>query len=127
MSHQKVVGVLCRDDSDSLSEDEEFCPQSVLDKLPCYTARQKKYLLRHGYDFKNLLKKSLHDRFNPSFSDLFTKDTSKVAMLEREKNGQPKMIKLAEDIGFTTDLVYGEDGFLNVDLSVFREEFWNVE
>ena len=211
MSHQKVVGVLCRDDSDSLSEDEEFCPQSVLDKLPCYTGRPKltkeelkmkhsytfdpepvkawreitdymviqecndvlwgkisqhigrvhgyrnrlflyrnRYsklvhliermlcqhkcyyfpktcLLRHGYDFKNLLKKSLHDRFNPSFSDLFTKDTSKVAMLEREKNGQPRMIKLAEDIGFTTDLVYGEDGFLNVDLSVFREEFWNVE
>ena len=48
-------------------------------------------------------------------------------MLEREKNGQPRMIKLAEDIGFTTDLEYGEDGFLNVDISVFTEEFWDLE
>ena len=41
MSHQKIVGVLCRDDSDSLSECEEFCPQAVIDKLPCYTGRPK--------------------------------------------------------------------------------------
>ena len=41
MSHQKIVGVLCRDDSDSLSEGEEFCPQSVIDKLPLYTGQPK--------------------------------------------------------------------------------------
>ena len=58
----------------------------------------------------------MHDKFDPKFSNLFAKDTSKVAILERETNGRPKMIKLAEDIGFTTDLEYNEEGFLNADV-----------
>ena len=58
---------------------------------------------------------------------MFDKDTSKVAMLERETNGRPKMIKLAEVIGFTTELEYDEEGFLNIDVSVFREELWKSE
>ena len=41
MSNQKIVGVLCPDDSESLSEGEEFCPQDVIDKLPCYAGRSK--------------------------------------------------------------------------------------
>ena len=211
MSHQKIVGVLCRDDSDSLSECEEFCPQAVIDKLPCYTGRPKltkdeikmkrtytydpepvkawrevtdymvikecndglwskiserigrvhgymntlflyrnrnsklvhiiermlcqnkcyyfpnKCFLKHGYDFKNLLQKTLHEKFNPKFSNLFVKNSCKVPMLERGKNGRPKMIKLAEDIGLTTELEYNEEGFLDIDISVFREEMWNDE
>ena len=35
------------------------------------------------------------------------------------------MIKLADDIGFTTDLDYDESGFLKVDFPVFKEFFWN--
>ena len=98
----------------------------MLCKNKCYYFPNK-CLLKHGYDFKNLLKKSLHEKFDPKFSNLFAKDTTKVAMLERETNGRPKMIKLAEDIGFTTDLEYNKEGFLNVDVSVFREELWNSE
>ena len=42
---------------------------------------------------------------------LIRKDASKVAVLERAKHGPPNMIKLAEDIGYTTDLEYDKDGF----------------
>ena len=34
MSHSKFVGVLCADDSDSLSEGEEYLPESEVSKLP---------------------------------------------------------------------------------------------
>ena len=37
------------------------------------------------------------------------------------------MIKLANDIGITTELDYDEDGFLNVDMSVFDEFYWKDE
>ena len=211
MSNEKLVGVLCPDDSDSLSECEEFYPESLLEKQPWDSGRTKltkeelkmkttytydpepvkawreitdymaiqecneglwskisqcigkhhKYrnslflyrnrhselvnvierilcpkncyffpancLFKHGYDFKNLLKRNLHQRFSPSFENLFQHDVTKVVQLERLKHGPPNMIKLAEDIGFTTSLEYDEDGFLRVDLSVFTEKFWDKE
>ena len=153
MSNEKLVGVLCPDDSDSLSECEEFYPESLLEKQPWDSGRTKltkeelkmkttytydpepvkawreitdymaiqecneglwskisqcigkhhKYrnslflyrnrhselvnviermlcpkncyffpancLFKHGYDFKNLLKRKLHQRFSPSFEN----------------------------------------------------------
>jgi hypothetical protein len=74
-----------------------------------------------------LLSKKLHQNFSPAFETLFRKDVSKVAKLERARNGQPNMIKLANDIGITTELEYDEDGFLNVDMSVFDELYWKDE
>ena len=84
-------------------------------------------IFNHGYDFKNLLNRKLHQRFSPEFENLFRKDERKVAVLERAKHGPPNMIKLAEDIGYTTDLEYDKDGFLIIDMSVFNESFWNDE
>ena len=211
MSHEKLVGVLCADDSDHLSDGEEFFPESDLEKLPWDNTRKKltadelkmkrtysydpepvkawreitdymaikecndnlwstisnyvgKHLgytnslclyrerhsevvrlierelcpkkcyyfpanciFNHGHDFKNLLNRKLHKRFNPEFENLFKKDENKVAVLERAKHGPPNMIKLAEDIGYTTKLEYDKDGFLIVDMSVFDERFWNDE
>ena len=84
-------------------------------------------IFNHGYDFKNLLNRKLHQRFSPEFENLFRKDERKVAVLERAKHRPPNMIKLAEDIGYTTDLEYDKDGFLIIDMSVFNESFWNDE
>ena len=84
-------------------------------------------IFNHGYDFKNLLNRKLHQRFSPEFENLFRKDERKVAVVERAKHGPPNMIKLAEDIGYTTKLEYDKDGFLIVDMSVFDERFWNDE
>ena len=41
MSYEKLVGVLCADDSDSLSECEEFYPETLLEKLPWDNSRIK--------------------------------------------------------------------------------------
>ena len=206
-----MVGVLSPDDSDSLSECEEFYPESLLEKLPWGSSHTKltkeeikmkttysydpepvkawreitdymaikecnealwtkiskcigphhqyrnslflyrnghsklvniierilcprncyffptNCLFKHGYDFKNLLKRKLHQRFSPSFENLFKHDVTKVVQLERLKHGPPNMIKLAEDIGFTTRLEYDEEDILQVDFSVFNEKFWNEE
>ena len=41
-----------------------LCPKQ------CYFFPEK-CLFSHGYDFKNLLRKDLHERFNPEFENLF--------------------------------------------------------
>ena len=41
MSNEKLVGVLCADDSDSLSECEEFYPETLIAKLPWDNSRIK--------------------------------------------------------------------------------------
>ena len=53
----------------------------------------KKCLLSHGYDFKDLLKRSLHDRFNPGFEELFNINRNKKVQLERPSFGPPNMIQ----------------------------------
>ena len=82
-----------------------------------------KCFLKHGYDLKYLMKKSLHDDYGPQFKDLFNRKEDGIK-LEVEKNGRPKLWELAEKIGFTTPLDYDGDGFLKVDFTVFQEKFW---
>ena len=41
MSHKKLVGVVCADDSDSLSDFEEFYPESLVEKYPWDMSRTK--------------------------------------------------------------------------------------
>ena len=41
MSHEKLVGVVCADDSDSLSDFEEFYPESLVEKHPWDMSRTK--------------------------------------------------------------------------------------
>ena len=48
MSHSKLVGVLCADDSDSLSEGEEYLPESEVNKLPWGNIGPKLTKLRLG-------------------------------------------------------------------------------
>ena len=86
-----------------------------------------KCLFAHGYDFKNLLKRSLHQRFSPAFENLFASDNNKIVELERLSYGPPNLIKLADDIGINTVLEYDDEGFLQIDISVFNEHFWNDE
>ena len=97
-----------------------LCPKQ------CYFFPEK-CLFSHGYDFKNLLRKDLHERFNPAFENLFKINKNKKVELERLSFGPPNMIKLAEDIGINSVLNYDEHGFLQVDISVFEEKFWNEE
>ena len=82
--------------------------------------------LAHGFDFKNLMKKSLHDKYNPTFENIFKEQNSNVE-LEVEPSGRPKLLKLAEDIGFNTALEYDADGILEANFHVFKEQFWKKE
>ena len=55
MSHNKLVGVFCADDSDSLSEGEEFCPESEIDKLPwgnrCANLTKDELKMKNTYSY----------------------------------------------------------------------------
>ena len=95
----------------------------IICKNKCYFCPEKCFL-KHGYDFKQLLKKTLHAEHN--IESLFKKPGNDVK-LEHETNGRPKLWKLAEEIGLNTDLSYDEHGYLKVDYSVLQEKFWNGE
>ena len=100
--------------------------QQILCDKNCYFFPEKCFL-GHGYDFKDLLKKSLHNKFNPQFENLFKDNNSTSVELELEQNGRPKLFKLAVDIGFDTEIDYTDEGILKVDFSVFNEQFWKYE
>ena len=80
--------------------------------------------MAHGYDFKNLLRKSLHEEFSPHFEKIFEGCEFKVVTLEVTDYGAPNMLKLAEDINFNNALVQDEEEMLKVNISVFTEESW---
>jgi hypothetical protein len=95
----------------------------IICKNNCYFFPEKCFL-KHGYDLKSLMKKSLHTDHNIEI--LFQKTKNDVR-LKHETNGRPKLWELAEDIGFNTELSYDDDGYLQVDYSLLKEEFWKAK
>ena len=91
----------------------------------CYFFPNKCFM-RHEYqhDLKSLMKKSLHDKFNPYFEKIFENCTSKNVTLELTEYGAPLLMKLAEDIGFNTNLDYDHKGVLKINFSLLTEEIW---
>jgi hypothetical protein len=94
----------------------------IICKKNCYFLPGK-CSFKHGYDFKSLMKRSLHEEHGPGFKSLFYEKKDDIK-LEVERNGRPKLWELAEKIGFNTVLEYDDDGLLKVDFSVFQEKFW---
>ena len=82
-----------------------------------------KCVLKHGHDLKYLMRKSLHDKYGPQFTNLFNKKVDGIK-IEVERNGRPKLWELAEKIAFNTPLEYDEDGYLKVDYIVLQEKYW---
>ena len=82
---------------------------------------------QHSLDFKDLLKKDLHDRFHPYFEDYMMKDSKNVPILKYNESHQPKVYELCESIGITTKLEYNADGYLDLNLDLFCEQLWDYE
>ena len=82
---------------------------------------------QHTSDFKELLKKELHDKFNPVFKNLIMKDASEAVHLAYNQYHQPKVYELCEAVGFTTKLEYNSDGYLDLNYDLFCEELWDFE
>ena len=97
--------------------------ERIICKNGCYYFPEKCFI-SHGYDLKNILRKSLHEELNPYFEKIFKDCDSKDVTLELTDFGAPKLLKLAEDIGFNTVLEYDEEDMLKINLSVLKEEFW---
>ena len=72
------------------------------------------------------MNKTLHDAQTSEFKELF-KEAKDGLKIEHDVIGRPNLWKLAEEIGFNTPLEYNEDGYLNVDYSVFEEKYWNEQ
>ena len=101
--------------------DRLVCPRN------CYYDPEKCFFDdQHTYDYKELLRKDLHERFNPEFAKLFVKDDKEIKLKRMESN-HPDTTKLIEDIGFTTKLVYDSKGYLVVNFDAIQKKFWDYE
>ena len=97
----------------------------IICKNKCYFLPDKCFL-KHGFDLKILMSKSLHDQQPSEFKALF-KESNCDLKIEHDIIGRPNLWKLAEEIGFNTPLEYDDDGFLKIDYSVFEETYWNTQ
>ena len=101
--------------------DRLICPRN------CYYDPEKCFFDdQHTHDYRELLRKDLHDRFNPEFAELFKKDDKEIKLTRMESN-HPDTTKLIQDIGFTTELVYDSNGYLLVNCESIQKKFWDYE
>ena len=81
----------------------------------------------HTSNFKDLMKKDLHDAMNPQFENLLSKDSGSIPILQYNESHHPKTYELCENIGFNTDLEYNDEGFLDLNYDLFCPQLWQNE
>ena len=79
----------------------------------------------HTFHFKDLMKKELHEKFYPTFDNIINKRNEEEVVLEYDGLNPPKTDKLCEKIGFTTQLQYNDQGYLDVNYDVFCRQLWD--
>ena len=82
---------------------------------------------QHTFDYKELMRKDLHEKFNPQLKNLIAADLAKSETLELDERNHPKISELCESIGYTTDLVYNSEGYLDIAYEVICKEMWDHE
>ena len=100
---------------------------NIIEKIICENCcyfLPARCFIKHGYELKNLMKRTVHERFNPFFGNLFENCKSTNPTLQLTDFGMPLLGTLAKDIGFNTALDYDEEGILKINFSVLTEEFW---
>ena len=99
-----------------------LCPKQCY-YLPgeCFFADQ------HALHFKDLMRKELHDRFNPSFETFMSVDSRTVPILQYNEQHQPKVFDLCNSIGITTKLEYNSEGYLDLNYDLFCKDLWHFE
>ena len=85
------------------------------------------FIDQHASGFKELMKKELHDRFNPALATLLSAKSGNIPILQYNENHQPLVADLCDAIGFNTKLDYNSEGYLDLNYDLFCEELWNFE
>lgn len=102
--------------------DRLICPRN------CYFEPEKCFFDdQHSHDYKELLHKDVHEKYNPGFAELFHKEGDENVKLTRFENNHPNTSKLARDIGFTTKLEYDRNGYLLLNFDAIQKKFWDYE
>ena len=127
----KVVDEL----GDGMTAGELYGPNSeVVNKISRLICEKQCYYLPgecyfgdcHAVNFKDLMKKELHDQFGPHFRKLM-KGSSEVKILQYNEHRQPKVYELCESIGVATKLEYNSEGYLDLNYDLFCKELWDFE
>ena len=79
----------------------------------------------HTFNFRDLMKKELHEKFNPTFENIINNQKEEGIVLEYDGLRPPNTYKLCEKIGFTTQLHYNKQGYLDMNYDVFCRQLWD--
>ena len=66
----------------------------------------------HTFDYKELMRKDLHDKFHPEFKNLLAEDLERKVTLELNNRNHPKFYEMCQSIGYTKGLLYNSEGYL---------------
>ena len=99
----------------------------VCDKQCYYLPGECLFEDAHTSNFKDLMKKDVHDAMNPHFKTLLSKDSEGVPILQYNESHHPQTYELCEKIGFNTHLEYNEEGFLDLNYDLFCPQLWENE
>ena len=92
-----------------------LCPKQ------CYFDPGKRFFGdNHISNFKDLMKKDLHDSLNPTFTSTWNGDTKQnvVPKYDVDNLNWPKVHELCEEIVFMTSLAYNKDGVLDLNYEI---------
>ena len=81
----------------------------------------------HALNFKDLMKKDLHDKFQPYLNSHMTNDSTNIPILQYNEFHQPKVYELCQMIGSTTKLEYNPEGYLDLNYDLFCQQLWDFE
>ena len=79
----------------------------------------------HTFNFKDLLKKELHEKLNPHFENILNGKSKKDVVLKYDGRNHPKVDELCEEVGFTTHLEYNMDGYVDLNYDIFCRQLWD--
>ena len=99
----------------------------LCDKQCYYLPSECYFADSHEANFKQLLKKELHDKMDPHFKNLMTTDAGKIPILQYNESHQPRTYELCTDVGIRTKLEYNDEGFLDLNYDLFCKQLWDNE
>ena len=134
--YQQINKLINKESSIQLDAGKMFDPNSttvnriarmLCEKQCYYNPNACFYDDEHTFDFRDLMKKEVHDNLNPNFENILNEQSGQNVVLKYDDKNWPEIGLLCEEIGFTTNLIYNKKGYLDLNYDLFCNQLWDYE